>query len=676
MVPYFQHDTNCILIACHTFKPYTYVRLQEAQKRPTKTGLANRAKKRKVNNVHIAKSTSVGTTKSARTNKSSKVDTDKSANVDTVKSGNVVTNNYANVGTNKSANAGTIKSANVDHNKSGSVGTVKSANVGTNKFAHVSTVESANVGISKSASIDTIKSANIVTKKTTSVGIIKSAKASKTTKRGKQQKSPVRQRKSGTVRKGKRAVSPRNAKKTTTKTKPKRASRSLRKERNKKGVNGKSVTASEEVSGEEHKHVNDYTDLSEDNSEDTAPLANTKSSPTQNGTVDENGEETDRDSIESIRCDEQLTHEETVSFVCSDSDTHDVDHDSTKHTAKSIGTGSHGIGYDSGSATEAGSDSSSESERSCTPLSNYISNESGRGCKITIKKTSNGFISGDQCGASSRQHGQSPYCSKKGKSRKSVVAESAANTIIVSGVTADCKTDCSTVDHNGISQIKSDMDTDAVSDNNIPGCRDSTVSDVASVCKTHETVVDDASCCKTDSSTEIYDVASRVKTDNDMDVHDVASRCEEDAPAVDDAMVDCETGASGVRVIAEPELNDAIEPETDTVSPKKMYLCTDVSAVSAECATLNSPDLIFSRHSNDTDTVSLPAEENDQSFGKPGRDNQGIDTADKSPSELLGPSDDDTEVRNNNVTSPAAHEEPIRLVYDRFILRCSFWTTL
>ena len=144
-----------------------------------------------------------------------------------------------------------------------------------------------------------------------------------------------------TVRKGKRAVSPRNAKKTTTKTKPNRASRSLRKERNKKGVNGKSVTASEEVSGEEHKHVNDYTDLSEDNSEDTAPLANTKSSPTQNGTVEENGEETDRDSIESIRCDEQLTHEETVSFEGSDSDTQDVvSSDTCKQSRSSEGMNS------------------------------------------------------------------------------------------------------------------------------------------------------------------------------------------------------------------------------------------------------------------------------------------------------------------------------------------------
>ena len=271
------------------------------------------------------------------------------------------------------------------------------------------------------------------------------------------------------------------------------------------------------------------------------------------------------------------------------------------------------------------------------PLSNYISNESGRGCKITIKKTSNGLIYGDQCGASSRQNGQSLDCLKKRKSWKSVDAESAANTIIFSGVLADCKTDCSTVDHNVISQNKNDMDTDAVSDNKSPGCRASTVSDVVSVCKTDKAVVDSASCCKANTSTEIYDVSPRCKIDSDSDVHDVPSRCEADAPPVDDAMVDCETSASGVLVIAEPEHNDAIEPETDTVSPKKMDLCADVSVVSAECATLNSSDLIFSRHSKDADTVSSAAGENDQSFGKPERENQEIDTADISPSELLDP---------------------------------------
>ena len=523
--------------------------------------------------------------------------------------------------------------------KSTSVGTTKSAR--TNKSANVHTNKSVNVGTSKSACIDTINSANVVTKKAARVGTIKSAnvgtnmsaKANKTTERGKEQKTPVWQRKSGTVRKGKRGVSTRNAKKTMTNTKPNRASRSLGKERVKKGVNGKSVTASEKVSGEQHKHVNDDTDLSEDNSEDTAPLADTESSQKQNG------EETDSDSIRSSKNDEQLTHEKTVSFAGSDSDTQDVDHESNMHTVKTIGTGPHELDEVTGSAMGAGNDSSSGSERSYTPLSNYIARSAGKGCKITIKKTSNGFISGDECGMNSQKHRQSDA-----KTRKSAVTESTVVTAIVSDIVNDYKTDGPTVDDDVVSQIKSGTNIDVV---------------IVHVCTTGDAVVDSASCCKADSSTKICDVASRFKTDNDTDVPDMVSRCEADAPVVDDAMSDDETGGSGELTIAEPEHNEDREPETDALAPVKIDICADVSVVFTDEAAL-----ICSRHSKDTDAVLLLADENDQSFAKAERENQEIDTAEKSPSELLAPSDDDTEVRNNNVTSPAAHEEPIRLVYD------------
>ena len=599
-----------------TYLNRTFFRLQETQKRPAKTELAKRAKKQKLNNVRTAKSTRVGTTKSGKTNKSANVDINKSANVDI----------------NKSANVDTIKSANFGTNKSANVGTSKSANIGTTKSTNVKTIES--------------------------------AKASKTIKRGKQHKSPVRQRKPGAVRKGKHVVSPRNAKKTTTKTKPKRASRSLGNERVKKGVNGTTNILPEEVNGEQREHVEDDTALSEVNSEDNAPLVDTKSGPKQNGTVEENGEMTDSDSIESTRSNGEFTDEKTVPSAGSDSDTQDMNNESNMRALESIETGPHNLDEESSSASEAGNESSSGSERSYTPLSNYIANKSGKGCKITIKKTSNGFISGDECGVGSRQHGQSGARSEKAKSRKSVEPESTAMTAIASGVVVDCKTDGSTVDHDVMSHTKSDTNTDVVSDREVGGLSESTLSGVVSVCKTDKTVVDSASCCKTDSSPEIYDIAPRCK----IDIDTVASRCEAEAEAAAVyAMSDCDIGGAGELTIAEPEHNGESEPETTAAAPEKIDMCANVSVVSTEEASSNVPRLIFSRHSKHTDSNSLPTEEKDQSFAKPEHENQEIDTAEKSPSELLGPSDDDTEFQNNNVTSPAAPDEPIRSVYDWFI---------
>ena len=443
---------------------------------------------------------------------------------------------------------------------------------------------------------------------------------------------------------------PINTKKTATKIQSKRATRSLWKnDRVKTGINGKSVIAPEEINGEQRKQVNDDTYLSEDNSEDTAPLGNTKSSPKQNGTGEENGDETDPDSIKSITCDEQLTQLKTVPFAGSDSDTQDVDHESNIHSAKSIGTGPQELDDDTGSAAEAVNESSSGSERSCTPLSNYIANGSGKGCKITIKKTSNGIITADECGMISQQHRQ-----PDANTWKSVLSESTAVTNIASGVVKYYKTDGPTVDDDVVSQTKSGTNTDVVT---------------VHVCKTGDAVVDSASCCKADSSTKICDVFSRCKTDNDTDVHDVVSRCEADVHAIDDAMSDDETGGSGELTIAEPEHNDERDQETDALAPEKMEKCTDVSVVSPNEASSMAPGFIFSRHSKYADSDPLPADENDQSFAMPVRENQEIDTAEKSPSELLGPSDDETEVRNNNVTSPAAPGEPIRLVYDQFLCR-------
>ena len=537
-------------------------------------------------------------------------------------------------------NVRTAKSTRVSNTKSAI--TNKLTNVGTNKLTNVGTNKSANIGPNTSVIVDTIKS----------------AKTSKNNKRGKQHKSPVRQRKPETGGKGKRVVSPRNSKKTTTKTKPKRASRSLGQKRVKKEVNGKSIFAFEEVNGEQRKHVKEDTGMSEDNSEDNAPLIDMKSGPKQNGTVEENGKLIDSDSIV---CDEQLTHENTVSSAGSDSDAQDADHESKMHAPESVEAGPHTLDEESSSATE----SSSGSERSCTPLSNYKANKSAKGCTITIKKTSNGFISGDECGVGSRQHGQSGACSKKAKSRKRVVHESTAMTAIASGVVVDCKTDGSTVDHNVVSHTKSDTNTDVVSDSEVGGHSESTLSDAVAVRKTDKTVVGSASCCKTDSSTEIYDVVSRCKTDNDADVH--ASCFEADAPAVIDAMSDCETGGAGELIIAEPEHHGESEPETNAATLGNTDICPDVSVVSTEEATSNVPGLIFSCQNTHADSNSLPAGEKDQSFAKPESENQEIDSAERSPSELLGPSDDDTEVANNNVTSPAAPDEPIRLVYDWFI---------
>ena len=360
---------------------------------------------------------------------------------------------------------------------------------------------------------------------------------------------------------------------------------------------------------------------------------------------------TDFDSITSIRRDEQLTHEKSVPSAGSDSDARDADHESNMHAPESIETGPHTLDEESSSATE----SSSGSERSCTPLSNYKANKSGKGCKITIKKTSNGFIFGDECGVDSRQHGQSGACCEKAKSRKSVVPESTAMTAIASGVVEDCTTDGSTVDHDVVSHTKSDTNTDVVSDSEVGGPSESTLSDVVSVCKTDKTVVGSASCCETDSSTEIYDLPSRCKTDNDPDVQAVSSRVEADAPAVIDAMSDCESGGPGE--LAEPGHNEESEPEKNAATPAKK----DASVVSTEEASSNIPGLLFSSHSKHTDSNSLPTEEKDKSFAKPEREHH-IDTAEKSPSELLGPSDDNTEVQNNNVTSPAAPDEPLRLV--------------
>ena len=641
--------------------------------------------------MSTAKSISVGTTKSVRNNKSANVNTNKFANVDTNKLANVDTNKSANVDTNKSANVGTNKlartkkSANVDTNnyaivgtnKSPNVGTSKSANIGTNNSSIVDTNKSAIVGTSWSVNVDTVKSANVGTNKSANIGpntsvivdTIKSAKTSKTNKRGKQHKSPMRQRKPETGRKGKRVASPRSSKKTTKKTKPKRASRSLGKKRAKKEVNGKSIFAFEEVNGEQRKHVEDDTEMSENNSEDNAPLIDTKSGPKLNGTVEENGEVTDYDSIVSTRTDGKLTHENTVPSAGSDSDTQDMNNESNMHALESIETGPHTLDEESSSDTE----SSSGSERSCTPLSNYIANKSGKGCKITIKKTSNGFIFGDECGVGSRQHWQSGACSEKAKSRKSVVPESTAMTAIASGVVVDCKTDGSTVDHDVVSHMKSDTHTDVVSDCEVGGPSESTLSDVLSVCNTDKTVVGSASCSETDSSTEINDLASRCKTDNDPDVHAVASRFEADAPAVIDAMSDCETG--GPDGLAEPGHNEESEPETNAATTEKtnMTLCSNVSVVSTEEAMSNAPELVFSSHNTHADSDSVTAKENQQSVSKPERENQEIDTADKSPSELLGPSDDVTEVRNNNVTSPASPDEPIRLVYDWFIFHWPFF---
>ena len=537
---------------------------------------------------------------------------------------------------------------NVRTAKSTRVSNTKSAI--TNKLTNVGTNKSANIGPNTSVIVDTIKS----------------AKTSKNNKRGKQHKSPVRQRKPETGGKGKRVVSPRNSKKTTTKTKPKRASRSLGKERTKKGVNGTTAIAPEYINSEQREHVDDDEELSEDNSEDNLPLTHTKSSPKQNGTVEGNGEVTDLDSITSIRRDEQLTHENTVPSAGSDSDAQDADHESNMHSPESIETGPHTLDEESSSATEAGNESSSGSERSCTPLSNYKANKSGKGCKITIKKTSNGFISGDECGVDSRQHGQSGACCEKAKSRKSVVPESTAMTAIASGVVEDCTTGGSTVDHDVVSHTKSDTNTDVVSDSEVGGPCESTLSDVVSICKTDKTVVGSASCCKTDSSTEIYDVVSRCKTDNDADVH--ASCFEADAPAVIDAMSDCETGGAGELIIAEPEHHGESEPETNAATLGNTDICPDVSVVSTEEATSNVPRLIFSCHNTHTDSNSLPAGKNNQSFAKPESENEEIDSAERSPSELLGPSDDDTEV-----TSPAAPDEPIRLVHDWFIFGCTFF---
>ena len=626
--------------------------LQETQKRPGKTELAKRAKKQKVNNVRTAKSTSVGTTKSVRNKKSANVNTNKLANVDTNKLANVDTNKSANVGTNKLAR--TKKFTNVDINNSAIVGTNKSPNVGTNNSAYVGTNKSSDVGTSKSANIGTIKSANVET--------IKLMKASKTTQRGNKSRMP--QRKPGTGRKGKRVVSPRNSKKTTTKTKPKRASRSLGKERTKKGVNGTTVIAPEDINSEQREHVDDDEELSEDNSEDNLPLTHTKSSPKQNGTVAENGEVTHSDSITSTRCDEQLTHENTVSSAGSDSDAHDADHESNMHAPESIETGPHTLDEESSSAAE----SSSGSERSCTPLSNYKANKSGKGCKITIKKTSNGLISASDRGVISRQQGRSGDCSGIAKSRKSVEPESTAMTAIASGVDVDCKTDGSTGDHDVVPYTKSDRGpthTDDVSDSEVRGPSDCTASDIVSVCKTDKTVVEVASCCKTDSSTEIYDLPSRCKIDNDADVPALASCFEADAPAVDDAMSDCETGGSGE--LAEPRHNEESEKETNAAAQEKMNMCANASVVSTEEASLKAPELIFSCHSKHTDSNSLLSKKNDQSFAMPERENHEIDTAVKAPSELIGPSDDDIEVQNNNVTSPTPPDEPIRLVYDWFI---------
>ena len=593
--------------------------MQETLKRPATTDLAKRANKQKVNKVLAAKSTSVDTTKSAKTNKSAKVSTNKSVNVGTNKSANVGTNKSANVGTNKSVNVGTVKSANV--------GTNKAANIGRNTLVIVNT--------------------------------IKSAKTSKTNKRGKQQKSPVRQRRPETGRKGKRVASPRNSKKTTTKTKPKRASRAMGKKRVKKVVDGKSIFAFEVDNGEQREHVEDDTGMSEDNSEDNAPLIDTKSGPKQNGSLEGNGEVTDYDSIVSTRSDGEFTDENTVPSAGSDSDAQDVNHESNMHAPESIETGPHKLDEDSSSATEADNYSSSGSERSCTPLSNYIANKSGKGCKITIKKTSKGFIPGDECLVGSRQHGQSGACSEEAKSRKIVVPESTAMTDIASGVVVDCKMDGSTVDHDVVSHTKIDTNTDVVSDREVGG---PTLSDVVAVCKTDKPVVDSASCCKTDSSTEIYDIAPRCK----IDIDTVASRCEAEAAAVY-AMSDCDIGGTCELTIAEPEHNGESEPETTAAAPEKIDMCANVSVVSTEEASSNVPRLIFSRHSKHTDSNSLVAEENYQLFAKPERENQEIDTAEKSPSELLGQYDDDTEVQNNNVTSPTAPDEPIRSVYDWFI---------
>ena len=588
--------------------------MQDAQKRSANTDPAKRANKRKVNKVRTAKSSSVANTKSAIINKLT----------------NVGTNKSANVGTNKSAIVGTSWSVNVD--------TVKSANVGTNK--------SANIGPNTAVIVDTVKS----------------AKTSKTNKRGKQHKSPVRQRKPETGRKGKRVASPRNSKKTTTNTKHKRASRSLGKKRAKKEVNGKSIFAFEEVKGEQRKHVEDDTGMSEDNSEDNAPLIDTKSGPKLNGTVEENGEVTDYDSIVSTRTDGELTHENTVPSAGSGWDAQDADHDTNMYTPESIETGPHTLDEESSSDTEADNESSSGSERSCTPLSNYIANTSGKGCKITLKKTSNGFIFGDECGVCSRQQGQSGACSEIARTRENVVSKSTAMTAIASGVVVDCKTDGSTVDHDDVSPTKSDTHTDVVSDSEVGGPSESTLSDIVAVCKTGKTVVGSASCCKTDSSPEIYDIAPRCK----IDIDTVASRCEAEAAAVY-AMSDCDIGGAGELTIAEPEHNGESEPETTAAAPEKIDMCANVSVVSTEEASSNVPRLIFSRHSKHTDSNSLPTEEKDQSFAKPERENQEIDTAEKSPSELIGPSDDDTELQNNNVTSPAAPDEPIRSVYDWFI---------
>ena len=641
-------------VTCHAFKPYTCFHLQETQKRPAKTELAKRAKKQKVNHVRTAKSASVNTTNSTKTNKSANVGTNKSANVGTNKSANVGTNKSTKVGTNKSANLDITKSANVDANKSVIIGANKSANVGT--------IRSANLGTNKSANVGTMKSDN--------VGTVKSAKACKTNKRGKQHKSPVRQRKPGTVREGKRVASPRNSKKTTTKTKLKRSSRSVGNECVKKEVNGTTTIVPEEVNGEQPEHVEYDTEMSEDNSEDNAPLIDTKSGPKQNGTVAENGEVTDSDSITSIRRDEQLTHENTVPSAGSDSDAQGAVHESNMHALESIETGPHTLDEESSSSTEAGNYSSSGSERSCTPLSNYIANKSGKGFKITIKKTSNGFISGDECGVDSRQHGQSGACSEKAKSRKSVVPESTAMTAIASGVVVDCKTDGSTVDHDVVSHSKRDTNTDVVSDSEVGGPSESTLSDVVAVRKTDKTVVGSASCCKTDNSSETYDVVSRCKTDNDPHVHDVALRFEADVPAVTNAMSDCETGGSGELIIAEPEHNGGSVPETEAAAPEKIDMPATVSTVTTECASSKATALISSRLSNDADSVSLAAEENDQSFTKPERENEEIDTAEKSPSELSVSSDDDTELTNHNVTLPAACGEPIRLVYDWLFCSC------
>ena len=148
-----------------------------------------------------------------------------------------------------------------------------------------------------------------------------------------------------------------------------------------------------------------------------------------------------------------------------------------------------------------------------------------------------------------------------------------------------------------------------------------------------------------------------------MDSDTLDSRCEADAPAVIDAMSDCETGGAGELIIAEPEHHGESVPEANDATPENM----DVSVVSTEEASSKAPELIFSCHSKHADINSLPTEETDQSFAKPERENQEIGTAEKSPSELLGPFDDDTEVQNNNVTSLAAPDEPIRLVYGWFI---------